>query len=64
MRVQGVKGAERGQLLGNQGWQLLRVEFDITGLDQEVELICELRARAGTAWFGVDSLRLVSLAGQ
>jgi hypothetical protein len=47
------------ELLGNHTWTNLDRQFEIE-VDQEVELICELRARAGEAWFDLDSLRLTT----
>jgi hypothetical protein len=41
---------------------LLRVEFDVP-TNGDVELACELRARAGAAWFDAASLRLVRVTG-
>jgi hypothetical protein len=43
-------------ILGNTSWSHLRYEFKID--DDEVELICELRAKQGEAWFDEDSLRI------
>jgi spore coat protein H len=48
------------ELLGDNDWTRLEQAFEI-GTDQEVELICELRARKGEVWFDLDSLRLVKL---
>ena len=48
-------------LLGDYPWTTRRVPLEVLGTEQEVELICELRASRGTAWFAVDSLRLVRL---
>jgi hypothetical protein len=39
----------------------LSEEFEVTEGPKEVELICELRASAGDAWFGLDSLKMVQL---
>lgn len=49
------------QVLGNSAWQLLQYEFEVTDANQPVELICELRAAAGEAWFELESLRLKKL---
>jgi spore coat protein H len=40
-------------------WSLLHFEFTVERPQAEVELICELRATQGEAWFEEDSLRLV-----
>ncbi len=60
LRVIGVSGVQSANLLGNQDWKVLRVEFQV-GAQQEVELVCELRARAGEVWFELGSLRLLRL---
>ncbi len=52
---------ESDNLLGDSDWRALSAEFDVTAETQEVELVCELRACAGEAWFAVPSLRLVQL---
>ena len=44
-------------------WTTLRYEFDTTGLE-DIELLCELRASAGWAWFEVSSLRLYQVVGR
>ena len=46
-------------LLGNQPWKSVQLPFEVDEREQEVELICELRAGSGTAWFDLESLRLV-----
>ena len=48
-------------LLGDSSWQLLAAQFQVEQTSREVELICELRASAGQAWFDLDSLRIVRL---
>jgi spore coat protein CotH len=53
-------GGERKQeLIGDQGWTALRHEFEVQPGDDERELICEIRAIQGEAWFDSGSLRLV-----
>ena len=47
------------RLTGDQVWTPLRAEFEVVGPEREVELICELRATHGDAWFETDSLRVV-----
>ena len=46
-------------LLGNRPWSRAQVAFETTAREQEVELVCELRASKGDAWFDIESLRLV-----
>jgi hypothetical protein len=45
-------------LIGNAEWTDHAVEFEVNAAEQEVELICELRARAGEAWYDRESLRV------
>ena len=40
---------------------LRRSGFEVTQATEEVEFICELRARAGEAWFELSSLKVVPL---
>ena len=47
--------------VGDSQWRTLRAEFEVAEAIAEVELICELRARAGEAWFDRDSLRVVRI---
>jgi len=46
-------------LVGNSSWQELETEFEIDSQAEQVELICELRASRGEAWFELDSLRVL-----
>ena len=48
---------ENGQV-GTQDWQLVTYELRIPEDQRHVELVLELRARHGSAWFDRDSLRL------
>jgi spore coat protein H len=52
---------ESPNLVGDSDWRALSEEFEVTEGPKEVELICELRASAGDAWFGLDSLKMVQL---
>jgi hypothetical protein len=52
---------QAANLLGDSSWQPLAVEFQVQEASREIELICELRASAGQAWFNLDSLRIVRL---
>lgn len=58
LRVGGMLRQTEAETSG-QEWKTLRVDFEITQAREETELICELRARAGEAWF--DSLRISQL---
>ncbi len=59
LRVSGVPAPRPAGLLGNQPWKPMQVAFETTAREQEVDLICDLRASKGTAWFDLESLRLV-----
>ncbi len=59
LSVPGHDGQGGVPLLEDRDWTLLKVEFDLAQEEREVELQCNLRARAGEAWFESDSLRLV-----
>jgi spore coat protein H len=46
---------------GDSSWRVVASEFQVEQSTEEIEFICELRARAGEAWFQLSSLRLVQL---
>jgi hypothetical protein len=48
-------------LIGDSSWQPLAAQFEVEKAAREIELICELRASAGEAWFDLDSLKIVRL---
>jgi hypothetical protein len=52
---------ESANVVGDSDWRPLSAEFEVAAERQEVELVCELRASAGEAWFGTDSLRLLQI---
>lgn len=52
-------GQRQGGLSGSSGWKPASFEFEVTETLRSVELVAELRATKGKAWFVVDSLRLV-----
>jgi hypothetical protein len=58
LRVLGANRGEAAGLTGEQEWKALHVDFDVTSPEQEIELLCELRASAGEAWFALNSLKL------
>lgn len=45
-------------LQGDSAWTELQVDFTVTETSRTVDLICELRAQRGEAWFDVESLTL------
>jgi hypothetical protein len=53
--------ARTNQLDGDSSWVPLTYEFPVQNEEDEVQLLCELRARKGEVWFDLDSLRLVKL---
>ena len=60
LRVSGDRTRSRG-LLGDADWQQLAVEFVVDRTEEELELICELRASAGKAWVDSGTIRLVKM---
>lgn len=55
------KPARQNQLSGTSDWQKLTYEFVVAEDGEEIELVCELRANQGEAWFDVESLQLVKV---
>ena len=64
LRVGGARTSRPYELTGNANWTPQAVEFDVKMAEQEVELMCELRAQAGEAWYERDSLRIVRLTNR
>jgi hypothetical protein len=58
LRVGG-KPNRSAELMGSTGWERLATSFEVSETEEEIVLICELRASAGQAWFDTNSLRLV-----
>jgi hypothetical protein len=50
--------ARTNKLTGDSSWQKLMHNFSVEVTSEE-ELLCELRASQGEAWFDLDSFRLV-----
>ena len=48
-------------LLGNTDWQFFTYNFQVAEGETTVELVCELRAAKGEAWFDRASLRIMRL---
>jgi len=59
LSVPGRNGLSTAPLTGDHDWTPLQVEFDLAKEEQDIELLCNLRAQAGEAWFELESLRLV-----
>jgi len=54
--------AERSEnLIGSADWKVLYLDFSVSAADEEVTLICELRASGGESWFDKGSLKLMRL---
>jgi hypothetical protein len=49
----------RNQAIGDSGWRMLEQHFEIHSSHEEVEIVCELRATEGRAWFDRASLAIV-----
>lgn len=61
LRISGSQQPRQNQLSGDSPWRKLVYEFEVGAPDEEVELVCELRATQGQVWFDLESLRLVRL---
>lgn len=61
LRVSVAKTTKPYELVGSAAAHPLTAEFATTKPLEEVELICELRASQGEAWFEKSSLRLVQI---
>jgi spore coat protein H len=55
------KGLMPPKLTGTADWQDFKYEFQVEDDATEVELLCELKASKGEAWFDPASLRLLRL---
>jgi spore coat protein H len=58
IRMSRAKLTRPNRLLGNTAWQQVEYDFEVPNPPHEIELVCELRAEGGEAWFDLDSLRL------
>ena len=61
LRVVGYGRSHTTNLLESSPWKYLQVPFEVTSSEQQTELVCELRASKGRAWFDEKSLKLRSL---
>jgi len=61
IRHSGIRKPRTNQLEGDSSWQPLSYEFQVPHEEDEVQLLCELRASKGEVWFDLDSLRLVKV---
>jgi hypothetical protein len=60
LRVDGI-AEKTASLTGDSSWQELSFDFRVGQPLAKVELICELRARAGEAWFDLPALRVLRI---
>jgi len=60
LRVGG-KAGETVSLTGNSDWRDLGADFEVGQPMEKVELICELRARAGEVWFNQPAMRVLRI---
>jgi hypothetical protein len=51
------------RLASGNDWEELRCRFNVRGLDELVELACELRGATGEVWFDKASLQLRAVSG-
>jgi spore coat protein H len=58
IRANGLSSKTPPGLKGDSAWQTITTEFTTTASEQETELVCELRASGGEAWFDAASLKL------
>lgn len=56
LRISG--GPRRAGITGSTEWHNIEYEFATSGGATDIELVCELRADRGDAWFDVESLSL------
>src|SRR5262249_49246267 len=61
LRISGTAQPRANRLAGDSPWKRLDFEFDVAPPMESVELVCELRATRGEAWFDAGSLVLVRL---
>lgn len=61
IRISGSRRSDSEKLGRDTPWQSLRYEFDVASADEDITLVCELRARKGQVWFDAGSLRLIRL---
>ena len=57
IRHSGITKPRKNSLEGDSGWQKLTYDFDLK-YEEEIQLLCELRATKGEVWFDEKSFRL------
>ena len=59
IRISGTQKARTHGLVADSDWTAIAFDFSLApDRGGEVDLLCELRASQGEAWFDVDSLKL------
>ena len=61
IRQHGITKPRTNKLEGDSSWQPLAYEFQVAHEEDEIQLLCELRANKGEVWFDLDSLRLLKI---
>lgn len=62
VRVLGQSREARKEFIGSHGWAETECDFEIGDAEGRVQLLCELTASAGAAWFSLDGLRIERLS--
>ncbi|HWN97001.1 MAG TPA: CotH kinase family protein [Methylomirabilota bacterium] len=60
IRHSGIRKPRTNHLEGESDWEKLHYEFELK-YEEEVQLLCELRATQGEVWFDANSFRLVKV---
>jgi len=59
LRISGSRTPRTDKMIADSPWQKLEYEFAVTTDSSEVDLVCELRASKGEAWFDPASLQII-----
>jgi hypothetical protein len=60
IRHSGIRKPRTNKLEGDSAWEKLNYEFELK-VEEEIQLLCELRATQGEVWFDMNSFRLMKL---
>jgi spore coat protein H len=55
-------GAQNDRVIGDSDWKQIKYDFDLRQPMADLQVLCELRAKKGEAWFDPASIRLVRRA--
>jgi hypothetical protein len=58
-----ISGGQATQSVQGSATQLIQLQFEVSEAVRDVELVLELRARAGQMWVRADSVQLTRLLG-